>query len=304
MKRARITYRRCRKKDLISSVRLIMKSSNDLRKRNGMGPLRRRLREVPPLFAHLFATDPERFYCAWRGDEIVGFAGALRRGKQWFLAWLFVHPRLQDQGVGRRLIEKVWDTDRGVVHSVATMTYNQQAVGLYSSFAMVPESLMTMMAAEFDKLDVPVGSGLEILEQQSQRDSAWIRRFEGEIRGFPRPEEWRYWQESEAFRILLFKRRGRAVGYSVVGRAGEIGPAGGTTHRNLLSAMGDTVLWCNEHRRWFKGKRVGLCCPHQNPELYSYLLSMGFRNLEMLLFQSERPYADFRRYVPASLAIF
>ncbi len=304
MKPTRITYRRCRKKDLIPSVRLVMKSLNHLRKQNGMKPIRRRVREIPPFFAHAFSTDPKRFYCAWRGDEIVGFAGALRRGKQWFLSWLFVHPRLQDKGVGRRLIEKIWDTDRGVIHSVATMTYNPQAVGLYSSFGMVPESLMTAMSAEFEKLNVPVGSGLEVLEPQSQRDLAWIRRLEGEIRGFPRPEEWRYWLANEGVRILLFKRRGRPAGYAVVNRGGEIGPAGGTTHRNLMSVMGDTVLWCDEQPKWFKSKRVGLCCPHQNPELYSYLLSMGFRNVELLLFQSEQPYADHRRYVPASLAIF
>lgn len=304
MKPKPIRYRRCRKKDLLPAVRLILKSMNDLRRRTGKAPFRRRPQRVPTLFAHLLATDPARFYCAWRGEEIVGFAGALLRGKQWYLAWLFVHPRYQDQGIGRRLMEKVWVDRPGVVHSVATMTYNQQAVGLYSRFGMVPESLMTLMTAEIAGLDAPTPSGLEVVERPSARDLAWIRRFEGEVRGFPRAKEWRYWGENEIFQTLLMRRRGRLVGYALINRMGELGPAAGTTHRNLIATMGEMVRWCHEHRAQMKTDRILLACPHQNEELYGYLLSMGFRNSEMLVYMSERPYADHRRYLPASLAIF
>ncbi len=300
----RITYRRCRPKDLIPALRLIMKSMNDLRRTTGKAPIRRRLRQVPTMFKHIYATDPRLFYCAWRGDEIVGFAGALLRGQQWFLAWLFVHPRHQDRGIGRRLMEKIWIDRPGVVHSVATMTYNQQAVGLYSSFGMVPEALMTMMTVEFDHLYAPTPSGLEIISRPNGQEMAWIRRFEGEIRGYPRPEEWRYWESNDLFTTLLMRRRGRPVGYCLVHHMGEIGPAGGTTHGNLLAVVADAVHWCHEQQDRFKAPRIQLCCPHQSDDLYRHLLSMGFRNVEMLLYMSERPYADHRRYLPATLAIF
>ncbi len=304
MKPVPIRYRRCRKKDLLPAVRLILKSMNHLREKTGKAPFRRRATRVPTLFTHLLATDPKLFYCAWRGETIVGFAGALQRGKQWYLAWLFVHPRFQDRGIGRGLIEKVWVDRPGMVHSLATMSYNQQAVGLYSSFGMVPESLMTLMTAELDRLYAPTPHGFEVIERPTQRDLAWIRRFEGEVRGFPRAKEWAYWGSSELFQPLVMRHRGRPVGYGLVNKMGELGPAAGTTHRNLVATVGEMVRWCSEHREQMKADRIMLACPHQNDELYSYLLSMGFRNSEMLVFMSDRPYADHRRYLPASLALF
>jgi predicted acetyltransferase len=304
MKSKRISYRRCRRKDLLPSLRLIMKSLDHLRTQTGKEPMKRRLRAVPPMFNHIFDTDSQRFYTAWRGDEIIGFAGALRRGNQWFLAWLFVLPRYQNKGVGRKLIEKIWDKGPQVVHSVATMTYNQQAVGLYSSFGMVPEALMTAMSGEVESLDIPLPSSLTCIENPCGRDLAWIKRFEAEVRGYGRPQEWRYWRESDEYGILLFKRGDKPVGYSLINPVGEIGPAAATTHATLLRVIGDSVHWCAEHQDRLKSGRISICCPGQNDELYRYLGSIGLRNVEMLLFQSEKKYADHRRYVPATLAIF
>ncbi len=304
MKPKRITYRRCQRKDLVPALRLIMKSLNHLRVKTGKAPMRRRITTAPPLFNHIFSTDPKNFYCAWRGDKIVGFAGALRRGKQWYLAWLFVHPRIQDQGVGRRLIDKIWDHGHGVIHSVATMTYNQQAVGLYSSFGMIPESLMTVMSVNYDQLDLPFTSGVELVENPNQRDLAWIKRFEGEIRGFARPQEWKFWHDRDDYYPLLFCRRGQRIGYSLVNQVGEIAPAGGTTNRNLLAVIAESINWCHDNQGRLKGNQITLCCPAQNDDLYRYLNSMNLRNVEMLLFMSETPYADHSRYLPAMLAIF
>lgn len=304
MKSKRITYRRCRRTDLLPSIRLIIKSLNHLRVQTGKAPQRRRIREVPAMFNHVYDTDSQRFYNAWRGDEMVGFAGALRRGNQWFLAWLFVHPRYQDKGIGRKLIEKIWDEGRNVVHSVATMTYNQQAVGLYSSFGMVPEEVMTAMAGKLEKLDIPVQSQLKLIADPARRELAWIKRFEAEIRGYGRPQEWDFWHQSKDFHLLLFKRGDKPVGYSLINPVGEIGPAGGTNHGNLIKLIGDSVYWCAENQDQLKGGGVSISCPMQNDELYRYLGSIGLRNVEMMLFQSEKRYADHRRYVPASLAIF
>ena len=97
MSKAKISYRKCRKKDIIPSMRVIMSSLNNLRKRTGKEVFRRRVREIPPLIEHVYSLDKDTFYCAWHKDNIIGFGGAIIRGKQWYLAWLFVHPRLAPQ---------------------------------------------------------------------------------------------------------------------------------------------------------------------------------------------------------------
>ncbi len=64
------------------------------------------------LLAHLRATDPERFLVAVRpgadgAERVVAFASASRREHVWFLAMLFVLPDEQARGLGRALLEAV-----------------------------------------------------------------------------------------------------------------------------------------------------------------------------------------------------
>ncbi|MCP4634563.1 MAG: GNAT family N-acetyltransferase, partial [candidate division Zixibacteria bacterium] len=145
MKSGSISYRRCRKKDLVPSIKVIRSSFNHLRKQTGKEPLRWTVRGVPPFFEHLIKTDPKTFYCAWYKDKVIGFAGAIMRGKQWYLAWLFIHPRYQDKGVGGKLLEKVWREGKGITHALSTFAYNTQAVGLYSKFGMAPLCTVPLM---------------------------------------------------------------------------------------------------------------------------------------------------------------
>ena len=129
---------------------------------------------MPPLIDHLHTTDPDMFYCAWKGDRLVGFAGAYVRGKQWYLAWLFVHPSLQDKGVGRKLLEKVWRDRPGMVHSLCTFAFNMQAVGLYSKFGMSPLADLPWMKAEPLKLKKLKPTGLKIIDITIKRPDCKI----------------------------------------------------------------------------------------------------------------------------------
>ena len=51
-------------------------------------------------------VDPGGAWVAEEAQGIVGMAEAIRRGTFWGLSMLFVHPRTQSQGVGRRLLDK------------------------------------------------------------------------------------------------------------------------------------------------------------------------------------------------------
>jgi GNAT superfamily N-acetyltransferase len=299
-----ISYRRCRKKDMLPSVRLVLSSLDDIRVRTGKEPMDRRVQRVPGFFDHLLRTDRDTFYCAWRRARLVGFAGAIVRGKQWYLAWLFVHPRYQDRGIGRKLLEKVWRDRQGMSHSLVTMTYNVGAVGLYGRFGMVPETLITLMGTPRDRLKVPKPTGLEIAEQVRASDLAWINALEREIRGYPHPSEWRYWHGSDKHRILLFRRGRSRIGYSMISLGTGICPVAAARRRDLRDVLAETLrIAARPPKKERKPGKLIIFLPEEQKSIYTFLLDSGFRNREMLVFMSDHSYPDFRRYIPASPAV-
>ncbi len=302
-----IHYRRCRRSDLAPAAEMIIASMNALRRRTGKELIARHpIRRVSPMFLHLYGRDPEYFSCAWHRGRVVGFAGAVNRGRQWYLAWLFVHPRYQGRGVGRRLLERVWRDGPGVTHGLCTFSYNVQAVSIYSRFGLNPRAIIHMMRAPVAMLKLPPHAGLTAQEGLARGDAAWIHGLEREIRGYPHPPEWGYWSRSDDYRIYVFRRRGRRVGYGVVNTMGEIAPVGAATPRDFAAVSREMVRLAAERPfgRNVKSPQVQIFCPTANAENYQMLLHAGLRNLEVLLFLADADYGDFSRYLPASLAIF
>lgn len=300
MTRKTISYRRARKRDLLPAIRMIETSFNHLRKTRGKDEVDWNVRTVPPLIRHIHATDSDKMYCAWCGKRLVGFGGALLRGKQWYLAWLFVHPQYQDRGVGRTLLEKVWREGKGIVHSLGTFSYNMQAVGIYSRFGIVPEEMLTVMETTKEKVRLTDPSGIETVRDPRPTDFAWINRLEKTIRGYPHAEEWRLWSGEKGYGIAIFKRRGRRIGYCMVDPRGTIGPVGVERAGDMIAVAGESLRLAVEMTE----SKIAIVCPNSNKKLYTYLLDSGFRNEEILLFMSDASYGDFQRYVPASLAVF
>ncbi|MFH1278092.1 MAG: GNAT family N-acetyltransferase [Candidatus Eisenbacteria bacterium] len=295
-----IRIRRARRKDLLPAARLLVRTFNRLRADTGKEPLPFRPATVPPLCDHIRRTDPDLFLCAWRGERMAGFASAVVRGKQWYLAWLFVDPRYQDRGVGKMLLERVWRDGPGMTHALATMTYNQQAVGIYTRFGMIPHELITMMEGERGRVRAPEPTRLEIERRLRPADLAWIHSLETEIRGYPHRSEWRFWMGEEGYEPLLFRRRGRPVAYGLLCPRGIIGPIGAARPADLVPAAAEAVRIHLETKK----EDLRFFAPNSNGDLYRFLHRLGFRNQEMLLFMTDTPYGDFRRYVPASLAVF
>jgi ribosomal protein S18 acetylase RimI-like enzyme len=294
----KVVYKPCRKKDLLPAFRMLRHSFNHLRRDTGKRPLLFRIRRNKEI-EHLHRQDKVTFRCAWAGKNIVGFAAALIRGQQWYLAFLFVHPRYQDKGVGKELLGRVWRNRPGMSHSLSTFTYNMQAVGIYSKFGMAPICTFPMLEIELKKPGDLKPSGLECKTNLSRQDLAWIIRLDAKIRGYAHPQEWRFWLKFDDTQIYLFKNKGVRVGYSMVYNWGGIAPAGAISNSYLTKVIAETIRMAK-----IKKKTLRICCPAGNLSLYRYLIRSGFRLLEMDLFMSDRPYADFQRYVPAQLAVF
>ncbi len=295
----KINYRKTRRKDLIPAARLIRTSINDLRVKSGHKPQRWRVAGIPPLFDHLRKTDPGLSVCAWAGDKLVGYASALVRGRQWYLAQLFVHPRYQDKGVGREMLQQVWRDGHDMTHSLCTFAFNMQAVGIYSKFGMAPLCDLPWLHADPEKLKKLEPTGLKIIDSHTRADLKWLNELESEIRGYVHPQEWKLWLSNEKYKLYFFTSRGRKVGYGMIINDMLIAPVGVISPKHMIDVMTEIIRLARPK----PGKKIMLWCPTLNVGLYTYLIDIGFRATEMEIFMSDTPYPDWQRYVPATLAV-
>jgi predicted N-acetyltransferase YhbS len=59
--------------------------------------------------AHLLASDPEGSWLAEDGGHVIGMAQSQIRRKRWVLSNLGVRPNRQEEGIGRKLLERTLD---------------------------------------------------------------------------------------------------------------------------------------------------------------------------------------------------
>ena len=169
-----ISYRRTRRQDLDKAANVIKLAFNDLRKRSGMHS-ERFPRGHSYSFEHFLRTDPKYTYCAWHGSKLVGFTQALNRGKQWHLAFLFIHPKYQDQKIGKELVSRVWRDEPGVTHALSTFSYNNQAIGIYGRFGMAPITGLVRLSVPRKELRLPARPSIEFLTELTRADLAFRR---------------------------------------------------------------------------------------------------------------------------------
>src|SRR5215469_13684013 len=99
-----VIFRPARADDLQRAQELTVSSINDLTERHGFGAMA----SVRPAAFQLFSfnDDPRGLWIAEDAGEIVGSAFSWVCGDLWFLAELFIAPRMQGSGLGRELLRK------------------------------------------------------------------------------------------------------------------------------------------------------------------------------------------------------
>jgi len=296
----KISYRKCRVKDLAPASRMIKKTIFALRRKTGKEMKPWRIPRHPtPLATDILRRNPGTLYCAWKNNKLVGYAGAYVNGLQWYLCWLFVDPKLQEKGVGRKLLEKVWRDKKGMTHSLSTFAFNPKAIGLYSQFGMVPLCDLPWLKADPKKIGDLPKTELVIIDKPNRDDVKWLHSLEEKIRGYSHPQHWGIWLHSKPCKFYLFKKGGRRVGYCLITNDLFIGPVGVIYQEYMIDVMTEAIRLIHPK----KGAKIMLWCPTLNIALYRYLINLGFRVDEIEIFMSDAPYPDWQRYVPASLAI-
>ncbi len=295
-----IIYKPTRMRDLVPAAKMVLASINNLRTETGKKPVKRPIRKPPPFIAHLVKSNPELCYCAWHGKRVVGFGLAVIRGRQWYLADLFVHPKYQDCKIGRQLMDRVWRDEPGMTHALCTFSYNMQAVGLYSRFGMAVLEPLAFMAAKADHFKKPQSTGLTSVSKYTKADLDWIHAQESRIRGYTHQPEWKFWLSKKNFTLRIYKDGSRRVGYCLSTADGIFGPSGAISNRYLARVIQEHLAGLEPTKKLV----IRTFCPTNNLSLYRLLLSCGFRLRELNVFMSDKRYGDFQRYLPADLGVF
>lgn len=268
------------------------------------------------LLAHLRGTDPGRFLVAVRAEadgaeRVVAFVSASRRDHVWFLGMLFVHPEEQARGLGRALLEAVLPAGDAPA-TLATCTDAAQPISnaLYAQYGIVPRVPVLELVGRPDRAGpaaLPVGVRAVPFELLAagpadgpgpRRLAAAIDALDRAILGYAHPQDHAYLGEIGRLGHLYEAADGRIVGYGYVSPVGRLGPLAVEDAALLPGVLGH-LLHAVEPAGAFSA-----WVPGAAGSAVTSLLDAGLRIEDFpALLCWDRPFADFSRYIPITLAI-
>ena len=251
------------------------------------------------LHAHTMATDPERFWLAERGGQVLAFGSAVVRPPVWFLSMLFVDPDVQARGLGRALLERLLQRS-SEVPVLATATDSAQPIsnGLYASLRIVPRlpllNLVGRPRADHGLPSFPPGTRAEPMGGESS-EAAAVAALDRSVLGFEHPQERAFLDRDGRVGFVFRDGDGSLRGYGYASEAGRIGPLAVADSALLAPALG-YLLTAVQPRG-----ASSLWLPGSATEAVVAALRAGLRieSFPVLLCWN-RPFADFSRYLPTS----
>ena len=294
---------------------------------------------LSPLLAllnHLLDTDPERFLVAVRPagsgpgrsrEMVVGFAVAAQREHVWYLSQLYVLPEEQGRGIGRALMTQILPTappetaaapdtedaraavstpegrpsidPRPGILAMCTDAAQPVSNGLYSRFGIVPRSpVLNLVGVPDPSALARLPAGIQAVPFDEGDPGAAIGSIDRAVLGYAHAADHAYLRASDRTGFVYRSEGGAAVGYGYSSEAGRFGPVAlldetltASVLGHLMSAIrprGITSVWV----------------PGDNDRAMVALLRAGLRieGFPALLCWT-RPFAQFKRYLPASLAL-
>ncbi|HSW43848.1 MAG TPA: GNAT family N-acetyltransferase [Patescibacteria group bacterium] len=268
------------------------------------------------LFAHLRQTDPDRFLVAVRreadgAERVVAFVSASRRDQVWFLGMLFVHPDEQARGLGRALLEAVLPVGDDSV-ALATCTDAAQPISsaLYARYGIVPRMPVLELVGRPDRnRSAALPGGVRAVPftilaagaadgPGEHRLTAALATIDRATLGYAHPRDHAFLAETGRLGHLYEAGGGRIVGYGYVSPVGRIGPVAVEDPALLPGVLGHLL------RAVEPAGAFSVWVPGAAGAAVTSLLDAGLRLEDYpALLCWDRPFADFSRYLPITLAV-
>lgn len=296
-----IEYRLAKSKDLPRVAEVFAAAIDDLTRKHGFFDGPTPTKPISPQYAFWLKKNPNAFWVAEEGNEVVGYTFSFLRGSLWFLADLFVLPEHQGKGIGGALIRKTlnsWRARKIGNFSLITPAFNRASVSLYMRFGMLPRQPVYFASAPrravAKSLHASARSEIEADEVTSKRGLVQnLDKIHKEAQGFPAGWHNEFFSEVLRARCLLFKKDGRPIGYAFFRDNGRIGPLVVKSASHFAPAFEATL----RSAVGTGADELEIFFPGTNEQAVKASIRHGFRITSPLLFLSSKPMGDWNNYM-------
>lgn len=287
-----LTIRRGRPQDSRACNELLWEAATDLGQRSGRplsGSADDWWASLEPVYEFVARHSAEWWVAESASGEIVGFSRSIERGAIFELTELFVRPGIQSRGLGRELIEKAFPLGRGGVRLIIATTDVRALSRYYAAGTMARFPIFTLTGTARN------AQPGELIAEPLSDDRAQlstVAAIEHAVLGHSRPQD-----EIESMLGMregfLYRRDGRAVGFSFVG------PSGAGPIAALEPGQQPDILLHVESRAAALGlEPLEFEIPGPNAEALAHLARRGFRIDPWInLLMTSEPFGQFDRYV-------
>lgn len=290
-----VTVRPAQAEELQRVQELIVTSINDLTERHGFGAMA----SVRPASFQLFSIkdDPRGLWIAEDDGEIVGSAFSWVCDELWFLAELFVAPRMQGSGIGRELLRQTLayaDQAEATTKALITFTFNAVSQGLYIRHGMFPRLPIYMMSVDRSVFHDANSEAPRKYKAISPADLATLAALDRSVLGVSREKHHMYLLSDLAMKGFLFFEGEDCAGYAYVAPTGHVGPVA-VARRDNMGRVLDTALRIASEGR---STQLSAFLPGTCESALNIAARHRMRITFPMVLVSNREFGDWSRYLP------
>jgi GNAT superfamily N-acetyltransferase len=289
--------RPARANELQRAQELIVSSINDLTERHGFGAMA----SVRPAAFQLycFNEDPGGFWIAEDEGEIVGSAFSWLCSDLWFLAELFIAPRMQGSGIGRQLLRQTLrhaDQAGAKKRALITFTFNTISQGLYVRHGMFPRLPIYMFDISRKSLvNSDSDAGIEFRRAEASGSHlAVLDALDTSALGVSREKHHKYLLNDPAMKGFLLYAGNDCVGYAYIAATGHVGPLAVTRRDVMAPALNSALMIAAEG----ESEQVSAFLPGNCEAALGVAADHRMRITLPMVLVSDREFGDWTRYLP------
>lgn len=292
-----VTFRPARADELQRTQELIVSSINDLTERHGFGAMA----SVRPAAFQLFSfkDDPGGLWVAEDEGEIVGSAFSWVCGELWFLAELFIAPRMQGTGIGRELLRRTLrhaDQAGAKTRALITFTFNTASQGLYVRHGMFPRLPVYMFNADREAL-AKTGSDARVELRRAEASGSHVAALaavDTSALGVSREKHHKYLLNEQTTKGFLLYDGDDCVGYLYVASTGHVGPVAVTRGDLMAPALSSALTIAAEG----ESDQISAFLPGSCEAALRIAADHRMRITFPMVLVSDREFGDWSRYLP------
>lgn len=292
-----VVFRPAQAEELQHAQDLIVRSINDLTERHGFGPIASVRAAAFQRFS--LNDDPRGLWIAEHEGEIVGSAFSWVCGDLWFLAELFIAPRMQGSGIGTELLRRSLqhaDQAAAKVRALITFAFNTVSQGLYIRHGMFPRLPVYMFNIDRERIvNLRLRAAMKYRPAAaSSSDLGTLAAIDLSALEVSREKHHKFLLDDPAMKGFLLYDDNDCIGYTYVASTGHIGPLALTSRGAMARALDTSLAIAAEGQ----SNQISALIPGSSEAALKVAAKHRMRITFPMVLVSDREFGDWSRYLP------